>query len=223
MIHLCFGFVIQPKGKAIPDEFNVVVDPLMIDYDLLEKAVAFHVNKYRRKRGYRTLEASKKLDELLNDFIADNKGQDYNKDKRDVKDNVQRNYVRNARRKKYNSNWYGVGLTQRFAMKYYGGESYFYSKKGDRKKNHFFYGSNPWVESSEDLIRPVQSETYWLLSRSLLQRSMVGARSRSIYKKQTKDWALSVHPVKKSTKKRIPQIQLMWLSSTRITDRIFAK
>lgn len=219
----CFGFVVEPKGKAIPDEFNVFVDPLKIDYDLLEKSIAFHVNKYRRKRGMHALEQSDKLKRILSDFADEFKKEDFIKGKADIKRYVQSNYVRSARRKKYFSNWYGVGITQRFGMKYYGGETYFFNKKGDRKKNHFFYGSKSWIESTEDLIRPVHKETYWLLGRSLLQRSLVGARSRAIYKKQTRDWALIARPFYKNSKKRIPRIQFIWLSSTRITDRLRSK
>lgn len=220
---LVFGFTVEPKGKAIPDEFNVVIDPLAIDYDLLEKAMVFHVNRYRRKRGMRPLKLSPKLDSLLDEFVIDYRGDDYNKNKNEIKAFVHQNYIRRSRRSRYYANWYGVGLSQRYSMKYYGNETYFFSKKGDLKDNHFFYGNNPWIESSEDLIRPVHKETYWLLSRSLLQRSMVGARSRGIYKKQMKEWALSIHPEKKTSGKKINQIQCFWMSSTRVSDRINTK
>lgn len=214
------GFTSSPSNRFVPEEFTAKIDPSDIDYDLLQKAVEYQVHQYRRKRRYSELVKSDKLHQLLSLYAVKFENYNFTTDARKVTTELLATYHLQARKIDYFRNWFNVGISQRFAMNYFGFQPYFFDENKDKHQSNFFFGSKIWVEKEKDLTKPVYKETYWKVAKDLLQKSANGPRSRGVFRAQSEHWAIKIFPSSKNSKKKIPEIQLLWISSAKLSARV---
>lgn len=152
---LSLGFTSSPSSRSIPAQFLEKIDPNDINYDLLQEAVEYQVKIYRKKRRYSALEKDSRLEELLRVYKGKLKGFNFKTDARRVTGLMLSSYHVEARKLDYFKNWFNVGVSQRFAMNYFGFQTYFYDDLTDKHQSNYYYGTKIWVEKENDLTKPV--------------------------------------------------------------------
>jgi hypothetical protein len=197
------------------------MDLLELDQELLNAAVFFTINKYRKKIGRAPLRYSKELDVMAHNYINSYSRNSFKPTKKN-RDRIIKTIRFSAKKAQFRGGLLQTNVAVPYMIDYRKNRTYHYDKKNEETDLKLFYGSRPTGEDTTAHIVPIPLHSYASFADGLVKSWFSKWGRRNSRSKAFSYGAVHIELDKNSLfKNRIPNakaIQMMGGKRTGLLD-----